>query len=205
MSRRKPVVIIAAIAGVLVLSCGGCLVLSALLPGSPTPTAAPIAVVADSTATSAPSPTATAEPTDTPAPTATLSPIDALRASIVAKLGECNREGIERVATVALSEESEILVQFAINDNLFADSLARGARRDVANILRATQESGLPYAGIEVQGTFAMQDVYGNISERVVVTAYYTPEIIDRINWEHFDTEQVYVIAELKSVHRDLR
>lgn len=205
MSRRKPVVVIAVIAGALVLSCGGCLILGALLPSSPTPTPAPIAVVADSTATSAPRPTATAEPTDTPVPTATRSPIDALRASIVAKLGKCNRKGVERVAAVTLSEESEILVQFAINDNLAADWVARGARRDVANILRATQESGLPYAGIEVQGTFAMQDVYGNISERVVVTAYYTPEIIDRINWEHFDIEQVYAIAEIQSVHRDLR
>jgi hypothetical protein len=71
MQRRTILVIVAAIAGgVFVLSCGGCLILAALLPDSTTPTpalaAAPTTVVQATAPPTAPPATAIPEPTALP-------------------------------------------------------------------------------------------------------------------------------------------
>ena len=50
-----------------------------------------------------------------------------------------------------------------------------------------------------------MVDQFGNASETPVVEATFTKETIDRINFENFLTDNVYVIAEDTDLHPEFR
>lgn len=146
-------------------------------------------------------PTNTAAPTNTPAPptptrppTYTPEPLQALRSAIIAALGDGNRD-IPRVNDVRV-EEDMIIVDFAINDNLFEDSLIRGAKRDIVDILEVVSKSGLEYGSVLVAGRFPMKDVYGNISEDQVIGVIYSSTTVEKINFDNFDIENIYTIRD---------
>ncbi len=164
---------------------------------TPSPTDTPLP-----TTTAGPSPTP--EPTDTPPPTRT--PLDRLRGTIIAALGESNRDGLAKVVAVTQAEGGEIRIRFAIDDNVITSWLVLGAKEDVAKILKAVaQTPGLDYSAARIEGTFSMRDVYGNVAEDVVIDATYLPDTIGKINWGGFRAENVLVIADRKVVHPGFR
>lgn len=155
---------------------------------SPTPTPIP------------PTPTVTSVP---PTPAPTLSSEAQLQLAIEKALGPSNRETVERVSDFSMDTgpESEIFVEWAINDNLTEGLIKSGTQMDIADILEAIDKSGLKYGSVHVEGTFSMVDQYGNVSEMVVVSAIYMRATIERINWENFLWDNVYAIADEVWVH----
>jgi hypothetical protein len=58
---------------------------------------------------------------------------------------------------------------------------------------------------VQFAGTFSMQDIYGNVSEMVVIRASYLKETIQKINWDNFLNENIFTIADSSYVHPDFR
>lgn len=156
-------------------------------------------------------PTATAEPTDTPVPSDTpvptlQDPVERLLFNIQDVLGNSNRD-VERISEYWYDpEQGLVCVMFAINDNLTSNLRRYGARADVLDILEQVALSGLDYSGVDVLGTFSLVDEYGNVSESVVVSLYYSRETVERINFENMLADNVYAIADnVAMIHSELR
>lgn len=118
-------------------------------------------------------------------------------------LGTSNRN-VQRVSEARLQGE-RLLVQWAINDNLSVGMIRGGARRDIRDMLEVIADGSEPYTTVILRGTFAMVDQLGNASETPVVEATYTRDTIDRINFENFLTDNVYVIAQDTDLHPEFR
>lgn len=58
---------------------------------------------------------------------------------------------------------------------------------DAADILRAVHGLGLDYQLINLTGTFAMVDKFGNKSESPVLWLSISKETMDKINWDDKD------------------
>ncbi len=118
--------------------------------------------------TNVPVPTSTPRPSATPEPTQSLEPSAAPENEIRERLRAGNREGIPRLHEVAfdyLAEPGVIFVKFAINDNFTEAMILGGAELDHVDMLQAITESGIDYSKIRIIGTFALVDIYWNVSE----------------------------------------
>ena len=153
-------------------------------------------------------------PTTAPTPQAERSPRQTIGDAVIKALGKSNREvegafsDSHQVQAVVLSDERAVTVQWAINDNLTSGLRKGGARRDVVDILKAVHESGVPYESILVVGTFPLVDLLGNASETPVVRAVYDQSTVEQINWDGFQSDNVYRIADGEFgaiVHKDFR
>lgn len=175
---------------------------------TPAPTSTPVPTNTPAP-TSTPVPTSTPAPTDTPAPTptstATLSPVDQLRVSIQAALGEGNRD-IPRLQEFDILEEVDLWVVWSINTSLTIGWIRDGAQADAFNILQAIHSTGFDYRSVALIGTFSMTDVYGNSEEADVISVTYNRETVERINWNNFSLDNVYTIADqIYQIHPDFR
>ena len=172
--------------------------LGLLPPSTPKPTTT---VTPEPTSTFTPGPSDT--PTATPPPAATLTREQALRSAVADTLSSSNR-GVERIHEVSLGylgDPGIIFVSFAINDNLTQGMVRGGARLDVKNLVRAIDESRIDFTGLWLFGTFSMVDAFGNAEEMEVVKMFYDRATVDRINWDSFLTDNIYVIADDEWVH----
>ena len=118
-------------------------------------------------------------------------------------LGTSNRD-VQRVSVAQLQGE-RLVVQWAINDNLTSGMVSRGARLDIHNMLEVIADGQEPYTSVFLRGTFSLVDRLGNASEANVVEATFTKSTIDRINFENFLTDNVYVVAEDTDIHPEFR
>lgn len=147
----------------------------------------------------APLPTATraiTTPTEVPLPTVTLEPHAAFQAALVAALGPGNRD-VPRLGEVTFDDQpGEVWVRWAIDDNLTEGMIKGSAKHDAAKILRALATSGLDYQTIVMNGSFPMGDAYGKVTEDNVVNLTFYKATVDRIVWDNFDTDNIYVIAD---------
>ena len=175
---RRYILIVLAVLAVASLACGG--------SGSPKATATP-----RPTATNTPTP---APPTATPVP---LAPVDQLRADILDALGDSNRD-VPRITKLIAG--NEIYIEWTISDNL-ASLLQSSIRLDVRNMLEVIAHSAVPYKTVNLRGSFPLKDVYGNVSEEIVLDAVYTAEAIGRINWEGFQFKNMHEVAETWDMH----
>ena len=131
------------------------------------------------------------------------TPEQQLRSEIISELGRSNRD-VNRLRGLTY-ENSIVRVTWAINDNLTQGMLRTNARSDASDILRLIAESGLPYQTVEIQGTFPLVDRLGNSEESVVTQAAYTRATLDRVNWDNFLYDNVFLIAEGSMIHQDFR
>ena len=136
-------------------------------------------------------------------PEAEQTPEQRLRSEMISELGTSNRD-VNRLQDLTY-EDSTVRVRWAINDNLTQGMLRTGARSDASDILRLIAESGLPYQTVEIQGTFPLVDLLGNSEESVVTQAAYTRATLDRVNWDDFLYDNVFLIAEGSTIHQDFR
>ena len=118
-------------------------------------------------------------------------------------LGTSNRD-VRRVSE-ARQQGDRLVVRWAINDNLTAGMVRRGAQIDVRDMLEVIAAGSETYTTVLLRGTFAMVDQFGNASESPVVEATYTKDTIDRINFDNFLTDNVYAIAEATDLHTEFR
>lgn len=161
--------------------------------------------------TSPPSPMATTQPTETPEPTETLvptpsDPAEQLLYNIEHALGDNNRD-VPRIGEYWFNADSGLIyVQFAIDDNLGIRMIRTGARIDTLTILEEVSQTSLDYSGVDVLGTFELVDQYGNTSESIVTSLYYTRETVERINFDNMLFENVYEIADnVGMIHLEFR
>lgn len=195
MSRRRIVIILAAVAIIL------CLLVLAI-PGSDP--ADPVAVVAptpqpttaraglsEATEPAPAEPTATLEPTATPAPPTATPTLDQI---IVAALGNRNRNDVP--ATVVEAGEGSMAITFPINDNLFEEFILSSAQKDILTAAGAiVQATGNAY-DLTFNGTFSMQDAFGNLSEDAVVRVQLSRTTLSKINWDNLIAVDLSRIAD---------
>lgn len=181
-----------------------------LSPSTPTPAVNnPSVASVESTLPPAPvdvatlAPTDTAVPTSTPLPTETPEPFEYLKSLVADALGTSNRD-VPRLSGFSWeAESSEIAVIFTAEDNLTVDLINRGIQMDIVDILRTIQSCNtpIPYKSIVAVATFPLVDVYGNSNESNVVIATYTRENLDKVNWDNFITDNIYLIANQDSLY----
>jgi hypothetical protein len=149
-------------------------------------------------------PTALPTPTATPTPVSTPT-IDDLyirvNSALVKALGKGQpRKGVDRLQEVKVTKINKtfITVRWAIKDNLTGGLIKDGARSDITTILNTIHNLGINYDEIYIEGTFSMRDLYGEVSESVIIRAFYERSTIDRINWNNFLSKNVLEITDRK-------
>jgi len=153
------------------------------------------------------SPTATAGPTatpyPTPQPTMTPEPYRVIPDAIRKSLSTSNRKGVTRVhIEVTASEPYIVIITWAINDNLTEGLIKGSAKRDIVLMLKALDETRIPFNKVNLIGTFSLVDTYGNAHETTVVKATYNYNTVRRINWNGFLNDNAYAIADTLWLHR---
>lgn len=152
----------------------------AALP-TPTPTEIP------------PTPTSTEiPPTPTPVPTQTAEQI--LTPALEKKLGDGNR-GLLKIQSVGLVD-GQIQIDWTIDDSLTEGFIKDGAKIDLVDILEVVRNSGIEYNSVRARGSFPMTDAFGNTEEKYVVVAVYYQATINKINFDGFDSDNIYLIAD---------
>ena len=190
------------IIGITILCIGFGSVLNLTPSGKATNTAEAIAQTTEDakpTDTNTPLP-----PTNTPV--ATLNPKESLDHEIREVLGSSNRDvpRVEEVTPICVDSGCDITVKWAINDNLTSELRIYGAQRDATDILEAISNSELEIEYVRLAGTFSMVDSYGNVSEDIVLKLFFSPETIEKINFENFLPDNIYNIADGKDIHPEL-
>ena len=186
---------IALVAIFIALMCICCIFIFAIAPNAPE---AETTQAADTKATEGE--IATIAPLATPipiTPTVVPEPPEALRQLLEQELGKSNRE-LDRISSFAWYENTGLIsITFTANDNLTEGYIKSGLQLDVAKLLQTVAESNtiLNYRSIYIVATFSMVDVYGNTEESQVLRATYDRETLEKINWDNFLFENVYLIA----------
>lgn len=180
--------------GLLVCLCGaGAVALFGSKPGTLPPATGTAVVMA---ATDVP----------TAMPTMIVDPRVAFEAAVRDALGTGNRN-IPRLTEMKFDEfaAGEISLVWAINQGWDQDGIKRGAKRDAAAILHALALSGLSYSDIIMTGSYAMGDAFGNVTERNVITLTFDRSTVDKIDWDGFETDNVYQIADSSAIWPQFR
>jgi hypothetical protein len=151
-------------------------------------------------------PTTAHDPTTEPTADPPADPIEALRATIDQTLGESNRDLGRKLNLFDVEAvEGSLLLGWAADDNFSADLIRGGMQLDTVEVLKAIDESGIPYDWVYIGSTFAMQDQFGNASEMEVLTLAYSAETLDRINWDNFIFSNVFDIADTFVLHPEFQ
>jgi hypothetical protein len=187
-NNKRTLIIVAVIVGLLVICCIGGLLINNSSENNST------GQVSVNTPTEI---KATQPPTKTPLPTLTLSPQSALRAEIEQVLGKGNR-GVPSLTEFSFDdpEKGALFINWAINENLTENLTKRGAKIDATNILKALDKSGIDYTYVLMSGSYPLVDAFGNSTERNVVNLTFNKATVDKINWDNFLTDNIYVIAD---------
>lgn len=150
-------------------------------------------------------PATTTAAATTPAQAAAVSPIEALRAQLSKDLGKSNREGMQRIAAVSI-DKNDVVVRWAINDNLTTNLIRVGMQQDVHRILQRVRESNIDYNVVRLTGTFSMKDAYGNVTEAEVIRLAYTKPVVGNVNFANVDRKTLLTLAdEEQFIHPEFR
>jgi hypothetical protein len=174
---------------------------------SPSPSVSPSSTPTPEPTTATPEPKKTPPPPPPPPPAPKPDPVAVLKDSIKTALGDSNRDDVRRVKVTTSGKAGKpIEVTFAIDDNLTAKLMRYGARHDVVKILQETdQHATWKFSDLIVRGTFSMQDKLGNIEEDQVVFARYSRKTVHGINFENFDPDNVWEVAEVRAIHPEFQ
>jgi hypothetical protein len=132
----------------------------------------------------------TTEATTTTA-TAPPSQADVVMAAVEDALGDSNRDHMPRF-TVTANPGLDVIVTWAINENLTEGLTKDAARIEAVDILKAVRETATEYSGVRVEGTYPLIDQYGNASEERVVLAVYSRDTLGRFHWENFRFKNIF-------------
>lgn len=196
--------IILIIIAVIIFLCVIISIISSSTPSAKATATAKVAATLTAKPTATPIPTETPVPTETPIPlpTNTLEPRAAVKHEIMNALGSGNRD-VPRLTELTFDdpEPGDLIVKWAINDNLTEGLIRHGARMDATYILQAIDQSGYDYTYITMIGTFPLIDAYGNTEEKQVVSLIFEKATVEKINWEGFINDNIYVIADGSVIH----
>lgn len=145
----------------------------------------------------------TAPAASTPSTTAstTADPASALQASLAKELGKSNRDSVKRVEVK--SADPEVVVKWAINENVTDGLTKNQARRETVQILKVIRDfKRVDWTNVTLVGTYSLVDKLGNASEDRVFLGNYSRATVDSINFDGFDFKNAWEIAEApRSVH----
>jgi hypothetical protein len=113
-------------------------------------------------------------------------------------LGPSNRD-VPRLGTC--QEGNEVLVSWAIDENLTEGLTKDSARVEAVDILKAISDWGASYRSIRIEGTYPLVDEFGNATEETVVEAVYRRRTVQQINFGGFDFKNAFEIADFAQVH----
>jgi hypothetical protein len=153
--------------------------------------------------------TTTAPTTTAPKPPAdsTVGARRRLTTEIDDALSGTNRDADPRF-TLVYNPGFNIVVTWAINENLSEGLTKDNARREATDIVEAIRDAKLTeYTGATLEGTYPLVDKLGNASEERVVLASYIKDTIDGIHFDNFDLEDVFdpAVADSAQIHPAFR
>jgi len=179
-------------------------------PSIPTQTLTP-SVTLEPSKTSTPSetpepsetipPSNTHLPSNTPKPTNTQSPEKEVREIVEDILGDGNRD-VKKIDYIHILEDGSITIKFAIDDSPIASWLITETQLDITEVAKELCKARY-CDGLAMIGTFSMVDIYGNISENIVVSVYLSKSTLSLINWNNFSYRDIYNIADELFLHPD--
>lgn len=144
-----------------------------------------------------------AAPTTAPttaAPTTTTSrpdPGKALQASLLKALGRSNREGVTRVLVHSANPGLEIVLTWAINENLSEGMTKDGSRLETKKMLEWIKDNYTgDYTAVRMEGTYSLQDEYGNASEDRVFLGTYSRETVRKINYDSVNFKRLWDLTD---------
>lgn len=149
------------------------------------------------------------EPEPKPEPdeeaTGTASEPESFEERVAVALGDSNRD-IKPPFTITENSADdggmEVVVTWAIDDNLTDNLVRRGAQLNATRILEAVANSpDLEYHQVFLVGTFSMVDQLGNAEEKNVIGATYPRATVEAINFDNFLTENAWNIANQDSLY----
>lgn len=89
-----------------------------------------------------------------------------------------------------------VTVRWEIDSNLTQGLTKASARLDATTLLEELRDSGVAWSGAILRGSHSLVDELGNESMSEVVNAVYQRDLVDQINFEQFDRENVWAIAD---------
>jgi len=128
--------------------------------------------------------------------TPTSDPIEDLYSLVLGNLGIGNRGNNLRLEKLQyLNKASEIFVMFSANTANSDDEIKADIKSDIATILKTIQTSNttVPYKSITTVATYPLGD--GSDKDSNVVIATYNRDNLDMIDWNNFNSGDVYNIA----------
>jgi len=135
--------------------------------------------------------------------TSLLPPEAQFEKTIEKTLGESNRN-VKRLSELQYNATNgQLIIKWALNDNLSTGLVKRGAMLDISNVLKYISQNDVPYPYQQVSfyGSFPLVDAFGNSSEQQVVVAYYSKNTIEKIQWDNFITDNIFIIADSVTLH----
>jgi hypothetical protein len=113
---------------------------------------------------------------------------------------ESSNRGIDRVSSVEFDGDDRLLVTWAVNSNLTDTSIKIDAWLDVLQILLAVEEAGVDHNGVDVTGTFEIEEA-GERSEVDVIRASYDRSLLDAVDVASFDGGDILTLADSTFIH----
>ena len=84
---------------------------------------------------------------------------------------------------------------------MFQNSTKVDAQIDATNILKVLENSKTRFTYVILLGTFSMPDKYGNAVETQVMSLGFNQSKLDKINWEDFQSSDIYDLADVRIIH----
>ncbi len=143
----------------------------------------------------------TAIPLNTISPASPLDPKVVLRESMIQVLGPDDGES-PRLTKISYSkpEAGDITIIWAIHDNGSLPSTKVNAQMDAVNILKVLENNKTRFIYVVLIGTFSTQDKYGSTTEVQVMSLGFNKSKLDRINWEDFQSSDIYDLADVVDI-----
>lgn len=103
------------------------------------------------------------------------------------------------------NDDGVIIVHWKIADNLSQSLISHGAKSDVFDVLKTLAGCGMAYDQITFVGMFPLQDEYGVIEDKTVLSVTYTKATVDRIDFTQPGIKaDIFNLRNSGIVHRDL-
>lgn len=143
--------------------------------------------------------TTKAEPT---APLMTASPVATLDSKVVLREGLMQVLGTERLTKISYSkpEAGDITITWAIENNDLRPTTKAAAQIDATAILKVLKDSKSRFIYVVLIGTISMPDPQGQETNIQVINLGFNKSKLDKINWEDFQSSDIFNLADVVDV-----
>lgn len=136
----------------------------------------------------------------TAAPVATTRPQDPTKAvqdSLLKAIGKSNRKGVDRLVVQSANPGLDVVVTWAINENLSDGITKDGSRLETMKMLKWFKENYKgDYQGVRLEGTYSLQDRFGNATEDRVFLGTYSKATVRRINYDSVSFKTLWELTD---------